>query len=62
MTQDQERQSAEEEIFNLRKRMDERALANDTDGIARLQLQIADLQQTSGAVTGRRRNPDARGE
>ena len=46
------RQSAEEEIFTLRKKVDQYAAAGDADEVSRLQLEISELQRKHGAVTG----------
>ena len=57
-----QRQSAEEEIFALRKKIDLHAVAGDVSEVSRLQLKISHLQRKFGAVAGRKRKPDARGE
>ena len=51
-TQTEARQSAAEEVFNLRKRIDKHLRAGDTDEVSRLQLQISELQQKHGVTTG----------
>jgi thioredoxin-like negative regulator of GroEL len=56
-----QKKDAEEQIFSLRKKMELCARANNTDEIARLQTQIAQLQKKSGAVTGTERKSHERG-
>ena len=58
--QARDRQSAEEEIFALRKRINSYAEAGDADEVARLQLEISELQTKYGAVTGAGRRDDER--
>jgi len=53
--QAKDRRSAEEEIFALRKKIDMYARAGDMSEVSRLQLQISQLQQKYGAVTGARK-------
>ncbi len=60
-TQAKDRQSAEEEIFALRKKIDMYARAGDMSEVSRLQLQISQLQRKFGAVTGAERQSHARG-
>jgi hypothetical protein len=55
-----DRQSAEEEIFALRKKIDTYLRAGDVDEVARLQLEISEIQQKSGATKGAERKPNAR--
>lgn len=56
-TQAKDRRSAENEIFALRQKIDMYARAGDMGEICRLQLQISQLQQKYGAVTGRKEKP-----
>ncbi len=58
--QTETRQSAEEEIFTLRKKIDQYAAAGDSDAVARLQMQISELQRKHGAVTGTGRKNNER--
>ena len=60
-TQAKDRQSAEEEIFALRKKIDLYMRAGDMSEVSRLQTEIASLQQKYGAVTGIERKSHARG-
>jgi hypothetical protein len=60
-TQAKDRQSAEEEIFALRKKIDMYARAGDMSEVSHLQLQISQLQQRYGGVTGIERKSHARG-
>ena len=50
--QTQDRKDAEEKIYALRKKIDLCARAGDISEISRLQLEISQLQQASGAVSG----------
>jgi hypothetical protein len=50
--QPEDRQSAEEEIFALRKRIDTYIRVGDMAEVSRLQLEISHLQQKYGAVNG----------
>jgi outer membrane protein TolC len=59
-TQTSARQSAEEEIFALRKKIDQHAAAGDVAEVSRLQLEISELQQKHGAVTGVERKDNER--
>jgi hypothetical protein len=59
-TQADDRQSAEEEIFTLRKKVDQYAAAGDADEVSRLQLKISELQRKHGAVTGVEREDNER--
>jgi len=59
-TQTDVRQSVEDEIFALRKKIDGYAAAGDGVEVSRLQLEISRLQQKHGAVTGTRRKNDER--
>jgi outer membrane protein TolC len=59
-TQTSARQSAEEEIFALRKKIDQYAAAGDVAEVSRLQLKISELQQKHGAVTGVEREENER--
>jgi hypothetical protein len=52
-TQADDRQSAEEKIFGLRKKIDNYAAVGDADEVSRLQLKISELQKNHGAVTGK---------
>jgi hypothetical protein len=52
-TQTEARQSAEAEIFSLRKKVDQFAAAGDVAEVSRLQIRISDLQRKHGAMTGR---------
>ena len=61
MTKAKDRRSAEEEIFALRKKIDLYARAGDTEAIARLQTQIAQLQTKYGVVKGMERKNHDRG-
>jgi hypothetical protein len=56
-----DRQSAEEEIFALRQRINSFARVGDVAEVSRLQTLIASLQQKYGAVTGIERKSHARG-
>jgi hypothetical protein len=56
--QTQDPQSAEEEIFALRKKIDLYMRVGDMSEISRLQLQILQLQQQHGAVKGAVRKKD----
>jgi hypothetical protein len=60
-TKAKDRQIAEEEIFALRKKIDLYARANNTDEIERLRIEISNLQQKYGAVTGTERKIHERG-
>jgi hypothetical protein len=60
-TKAKDRQSAEEEIFALRKKIDMYAQAGDTNEVARLQLEISDLQQKYDATKGVERKSHDRG-
>jgi hypothetical protein len=57
----QAKDRAEEEIFALRKKIDLYARAGNTDEIARLQTQIAQLQKKYGVVKGMERKSHDRG-
>lgn len=59
-TQTETRQGAEDQVFALRKKIDQFAAVGDSDEVSRLQLEISRLQQKSGVVTGIRRKNDAR--
>jgi hypothetical protein len=55
-----DRQSAEDQIFALRRKVDSYAAVGDQAEVSRIQLQISELQQKHGAVTGTRRKKDER--
>ena len=57
-TRAKDRQSAEEEIFALRKKIDLYMLAGDMSEVSRLQLQISQLQRKYGAVKGAGKEKD----
>jgi outer membrane protein TolC len=59
-TQTDVRQSAEDEIFALRRKIEQYAAVGDSEEVSRLQLEISRLQQKHGAVTGTRRKNDER--
>ena len=59
-TQPEARQSAEDEIFTLRKKIDQHAAAGDAGEVCRLQIEISRIQQKHGAVTGIGRQKDER--
>lgn len=59
-TRAEDRRNAEEEIFTLRKQIGSYAAAGDTNEVSRLQLEISQLQQKHGAVTGRERKDNER--
>jgi hypothetical protein len=54
------KQDAEAKIFALRKRLDMYAQAGDVAEMARLQIEISEIQQKSGATKGAERKPNAR--
>jgi hypothetical protein len=56
--QPEDRQSAEEEIFALRKKIDMYVRAGDMAEVSRLQFQISQLQQKHGAVKGAKKEND----
>jgi hypothetical protein len=51
----------ESTIFNLRKKADLELQAGNIEAFQRIQTTIADLQKTTGAVTGIEREKNARG-
>lgn len=53
-----DRQSAEEEIFALRKKIDTYARAGDVSEVARLQIAISHLQEMHGATKGAKGKTD----
>ena len=57
-TQTETRQGAEDEIFALRRKIEQYAAVGDSGEVSRLQLEISRLQQKSGVVTGTRRKSD----
>jgi len=59
-TQTDVRQSVEDQVFALRKKIEKFAAVGDSHEVSRLQLEISRLQQKSGVVTGIRRKNDAR--
>ena len=48
----QTKREAAEEVFNLTKKIDQYARAGNVAEVARLQLEISELQQQHGAMTG----------
>jgi hypothetical protein len=48
----QTKREAAVEVFNLTKKIDQYARAGDVAEVARLQLQISELQRKHGAMTG----------
>jgi len=60
MTQTDDRRSAEDQVFALRKKIDKYAAVGDSHEVSRLQLEISRLQQKHGAVSGTRRKNDER--
>jgi hypothetical protein len=53
-----DRQSAEAEIFALRKRIDAYLRAGDVCEVHRLQVRISELQRNYGCTTGRGKEND----
>ena len=60
-TQAKDRQNAENTIFDLRKKADLELQVGNTEAFQRIQTTIADLQKTTGAVTGRGKDTDNAG-
>ena len=59
-TQTETRQGAEDEIFALRRKIEQYAAVGDSEEVARIQLEISAIQRKQGAVTGTRRKNDER--
>ena len=59
-TQTETRQGAEDEIFALRRKIEQYAAVGDSGEVSRLQLEISRIQKKDGAVTGTRRKNDER--
>jgi hypothetical protein len=53
-------QIGEQKIFELRKKIDMYAQAGDTAEVAKLQLEISELQKRFGATHGAERKPNDR--
>jgi HPt (histidine-containing phosphotransfer) domain-containing protein len=60
-TKAKDQQNAENTIFDLRKKADLELQAGNTEAFQRIQTTIADLQKTTGAVTGRGKDTDNAG-
>ena len=52
------RQSAEDQVFALRKKIDTFAAVGDSHEVSVLQLEISRIQKKYGVVTGTRRKSD----